>query len=137
MQAKLRELIASGKVKSAHDASDGGIAVALAECAIKGKLGANVSLAESETDSVTTLYGERSATILITTAPDVDLLAEHKASGGGVSLIKLGTVGGGSLVFRTAGQETLDLPVARITDVFESAIPNAMAGMVTASETGL
>ncbi len=123
VQAKLRDLIASGKVKSAHDASDGGIAVALAECAIKGKRGADVSLVESETDGVTTLYGERSATILITTAPDMDLPAEHKASGGGVSLIKLGTVGGDRLIFRTAAQETLDLPVARMTDVFESAIP--------------
>ncbi len=137
VQTKLRDLIASGKVKSAHDASDGGIAVALAECAIKGKRGADVSLVESETDGVTTLYGERSATILITTAPDVDLPAEHKASGGGVSLMKLGTVGGDRLIFRTAAQETLDLPVAQMTDVFESAIPNAMAGMVTASETGL
>ena len=137
VQVKLRELIASGKVKSAHDASDGGIAVALAECAIKGKLGAEVTLAEDGTDGVTTLFGERSATILITAAPDVDFLAEHAASVGEVSLIKLGTVGGERLVFHTGGEETLDLPVAEMADVFESAIPNAMAGMVTASETGL
>ena len=38
--------MASGALRSAHDISEGGIAVALAECCIAGRLGATVALPE-------------------------------------------------------------------------------------------
>ncbi len=41
---RVRELVRSGAVSSAHDIAEGGIAVALAECAIAGELGATVAL---------------------------------------------------------------------------------------------
>ena len=41
----LHQAIAAGWVSSAHDLADGGLAVALAECAIGGRLGARIDLA--------------------------------------------------------------------------------------------
>jgi phosphoribosylformylglycinamidine synthase subunit PurL len=41
----LREAVRAGRVSSAHDVSDGGLACALAECAIGGQLGCRVDLA--------------------------------------------------------------------------------------------
>ncbi len=42
---RLHGAIAAGWVNAAHDVSDGGLAVALAECAIGGRLGARIDLA--------------------------------------------------------------------------------------------
>ena len=42
MHRRVAELIASGKVRSAHDVSDGGLAVAVAEMCIAGEIGASI-----------------------------------------------------------------------------------------------
>ena len=47
VQKACRELISSGVVKSAHDCSDGGLAVAVSECAISGSVGARVRRSSS------------------------------------------------------------------------------------------
>jgi phosphoribosylformylglycinamidine synthase II len=46
LQEALREAIGSGLVRSAHDCSDGGLAVAIAECCLAGGLGADLNLAD-------------------------------------------------------------------------------------------
>jgi phosphoribosylformylglycinamidine synthase subunit PurL len=42
--ATLRDAVRAGKLSSAHDVSDGGLACALAECAISGRIGCRVDL---------------------------------------------------------------------------------------------
>ncbi len=44
LQATLREAIAAGLLKSAHDLSDGGLAVAVTECCLAGEVGATLDL---------------------------------------------------------------------------------------------
>ena len=44
--AAVRDAIRTGALSSAHDIAEGGLAVALAECAIAGRLGADVSLGD-------------------------------------------------------------------------------------------
>jgi phosphoribosylformylglycinamidine (FGAM) synthase-like enzyme len=46
LQAALRRAIGARLLRSAHDCSDGGLAVAVAECCLAGKLGATLTLAE-------------------------------------------------------------------------------------------
>jgi len=46
LQAALREAIGVGLVLSAHDCSDGGLAVAIAECSLAGGVGADLTLAD-------------------------------------------------------------------------------------------
>ena len=46
----VHELIAAGRVSAAHDVSDGGMAVALAEMAIGGQLGLMVAIPHDDTD---------------------------------------------------------------------------------------
>ncbi|MDM7999067.1 MAG: phosphoribosylformylglycinamidine synthase subunit PurL [Dehalococcoidia bacterium] len=90
-------LIRRGVIKSAHDCSDGGLAVALAECAILGGVGFtgrwNIS---GRRDAA--LFGEAPSRFVISVPPEKVSLLKKEASRWGVGLVKLGTVGGTRLV---------------------------------------
>jgi len=88
--------ISRGLVQSAHDVSDGGLAVALAECSLSrpdGLMGATVTVAhEGRPDEL--LFGETAATILVTISPEnidtmLTIAKEH-----GTPAVEIGRVGG-------------------------------------------
>ena len=72
MQNSVRDLIRAGFVKSAHDCSEGGLAVALAECCFnpEGLLGAEASLDASPSEAATVLFNESQSRIVISVAED-------------------------------------------------------------------
>jgi phosphoribosylformylglycinamidine synthase len=69
VQAACRHGIHQGWIKSAHDCSEGGLAIALAESAIAGQKGANLNLGEVTQRWDTTLFGEGGARITVTITP--------------------------------------------------------------------
>ncbi|TVQ17543.1 MAG: phosphoribosylformylglycinamidine synthase, partial [Spirochaetaceae bacterium] len=70
LYAALHGAIRDGLVASAHDLSDGGFAVAIAECAIGGGLGAEVTLPAADDRAVPALFGERFGRIVVTVATE-------------------------------------------------------------------
>ncbi len=71
VQAACRDGIRAGIIRSAHDSAEGGLGIALAECAIAGNLGANVNLAATEIDRQDAiLFAEGGARIIVTVAAD-------------------------------------------------------------------
>ena len=77
--------IQDGLVRSAHDASDGGLGVALAETAMAGRLGISVDLAkvpaaEELTDSVL-LWSESLGRLVVTVAPENVAAFEKRLEG--------------------------------------------------------
>lgn len=73
VQAACREGIRQGWVRSAHDCAEGGLAVALAEACISGKLGADINLGVSATQTQrwdNLLFGEGGARILVSVVQD-------------------------------------------------------------------
>jgi phosphoribosylformylglycinamidine synthase II len=66
VQNAIREIVNEGLVESAHDLSDGGLAVALAECAFGG-VGARIEL-DSELRSDLLLFHEGPSRVLVSTA---------------------------------------------------------------------
>lgn len=70
----LYEAIKRGLVNSCHDCSDGGLAVALAEKAFAGNLGARIDLSlvpvKGQLDDLTTLFSESTSRFLITVNPE-------------------------------------------------------------------
>jgi phosphoribosylformylglycinamidine synthase len=126
----VRSLIHAGKVKSAHDCSDGGLAVALAESTFEKGLGAEICLPAptanghpSRADIL--LFNETSARAVLTVAPgDVDAALAHFQKAG-IEALRLGTVQGSSLIFHT-GTGTLTYEVATLRDIYEQAIPQLM-----------
>ncbi|GMM94253.1 phosphoribosylformylglycinamidine synthase subunit PurL [Qipengyuania sp. MTN3-11] len=98
----VRKLIAEGLVNAVHDISDGGLAVALAEMALAGGLGADVSRNEAYTPAQW-WFGEDQARYVVTTS-DVDAFNAIVAEGpeteeaAQVGFLRLGTVGGDRLL---------------------------------------
>lgn len=72
VQNVVRDLIRRGLVKSAHDCSEGGLAVALAEsCFNPEKLfGAEIALNAGDTPATTVLFNESQSRIVISVAPE-------------------------------------------------------------------
>jgi phosphoribosylformylglycinamidine synthase subunit PurL len=90
----VRTLIREGLVTAAHDVSDGGLAVALAEMAIVSRIGA-VLRAPSDIAPHAFWFGEDQARYVIT-AKDADTVVQ-RAKAAAVPLLRLGTTGGPAL----------------------------------------
>ncbi len=115
------EVIRKGLVKSAHDCSEGGIAVALAECCISGGLGARIELTEDfRKDAL--LFGESQSRILITAA-EKDLQAIVAiAEETGIECRKIGQVQGERLEIFVSGIKEIDLAVQDMEKSWRGAI---------------
>jgi phosphoribosylformylglycinamidine synthase len=97
VQGLLRELIAEGSVVSAHDCSDGGLAVALAECCFAGGVGVDVDVDLAGTRADVALFGEAPSRIVISTRATEWPKIEKRARKAGVAVRALGHVGGNRL----------------------------------------
>jgi phosphoribosylformylglycinamidine synthase II len=97
-QAAVREAVRAGALSSAHDIAEGGLAVALAECCLAGRLGAEVELGTADWagDALTALFGEGPGGFLVSAGEQaLDEL------GARVAVRRLGTVGGEALSIGT------------------------------------
>jgi len=83
-----------GLLAAAHDLSDGGLAVALAESCLAGAIGARVSLPG---DPFTMLFSESPARVVAEVAPGAEAALAALCQRHGVLLTDLGTVGGDRL----------------------------------------
>jgi phosphoribosylformylglycinamidine synthase len=120
--ALLVQCAQAGLVRSAHDLSEGGLAVALAESCIAGGLGAMCAFAEEDvagrrSDEV--LFGEGSSRVLVSVSLDAyeafcDRCAQH-----GVPIRLLGRVGGDRLQVEMR-DTTVDLAVEDLRAAWET-----------------
>ncbi len=95
----LREAIGNGWIRSAHDCSEGGLAVALAECCVMGdhKIGAEVELTDGKIRLDALLFGETQSRVVIsasrTFTDELNQLAKRLS----VPFSKIGIVRGNDL----------------------------------------
>jgi phosphoribosylformylglycinamidine synthase subunit PurL len=137
-ERRLQRLLveASGRrlLRSAHDCSEGGLLVTLAEAAIGGAyagdgLGASVDLtacgAEVPLDGL--LFGEDGARAVVSAAPAEALRLVALAREHGVPIARVGRVGdaGGRLELRVAGQ-TFSWGIGALRQTYFEAIPRRM-----------
>jgi phosphoribosylformylglycinamidine synthase len=128
VQRLLPALVRDRLVLSAHDVSDGGLAVTLAECCFdSGGRGADVDLpgvveAGPFSATLATLFGESAPQVIVSAADEhVDeLLARAQAEGLPARVI--GRTGGTTLRVRIDGHEALSVAVAEAEAVWSSAI---------------
>ena len=119
------DAIEAGLVRSAHDLSEGGLAVALAECAFHGprKLGCSVALEDSIRPD-TLLFGEAQSRILMTCRKkDLDELLEL-ARRKAVPARAIGETGGTEIAVEHRGRKLLRLPVEKAFRAWKDALPN-------------
>jgi len=125
LQKAVLGAIQQGLVASAHDLSEGGLAVALAECGFENGLGARVNWSTHLRPDLA-LFSESQSRILLTAKPDkADQLAAYLAAQE-VRAENIGTVGGDRLVVKVAGHTAIDAPVAELRQVWKDAIPCRM-----------
>jgi phosphoribosylformylglycinamidine synthase len=117
LQRLLVEGIGAGIIRSAHDCSEGGFAVALAECCFDTGFGVSADVSgvktiESSFADVATLFGESASRVIVSVPPDAitDLLS--RAAAANVPASRIGTVGGSRIRVAVDGRQVLDEPVA-------------------------
>jgi phosphoribosylformylglycinamidine synthase len=134
LQECLVALAASGAVRSAHDVSDGGIAVALAESCFAAssqhaalQLGARVNLPEESCPAEYALFGERGARIVVSAAPTSLARVLEIARQCGVAAHQIGQViRGDAFRIEYKGRAVIDSSVAKLHDVWAHSLERTL-----------
>jgi phosphoribosylformylglycinamidine synthase len=133
----LLESIQAGAVSSAHDCSDGGFAVALAECAMANRektFSAAVDLSSwSAISRRALLFGEAQGRVIVSTDSPADV--ERIAAKHGVPARRIGVVELSGRPFRIQykGGE-LVAPIEQLANAYHNAIPSIMTRVAVADD---
>ncbi len=117
----LRILVYNGSISTAHDLSEGGLAVALAECCFGREIGARVRVPLSPTH----LFSETQARAVVCCASSQAEALLQAAAEGGVPALDAGETGGADLVIEADGA-TVALGVADLKRRWQTALPRAL-----------
>ncbi|EJF77053.1 Phosphoribosylformylglycinamidine synthase 2 [Candidatus Bartonella washoeensis] len=117
----VRNVIHRGFIHAAHDLSDGGLAIALAEMVIKAGKGIKAKLSNKSPEHAE-LFGEDQGRYLLAVKPEALNSLKEQAKKSVVSLIELGIVTGTSLDI----DGILKLSVDELTQAYESWFPKFM-----------
>ena len=119
-QAVCREAIAAGLVASGHDVSDGGVAVAIAESAIIGGLGAVIDDSPGDRWDAA-MFGESQSRILLSVSSNNVSAVKALAEASNVPMKVIGTVGGDSLTFG----DSVSVPLTDADDSWKNGFTRA------------
>lgn len=122
LQDLCRRVIRAGLANSAHDCSDGGLAVTVAESAITGNKGVTVDASLPERWDAA-LFGEGQSRIVISLAPGDAAQVQSMAADLDVPVTHIGTVGSDSLTFGDAS-----VSLAAAIDAWEHGFERATGG---------
>ena len=127
VQEAVRAMIKARLVKSAHDCSEGGLAVALAECCLANRekpIGADVELPPSDSPATALFHEAQSRIVLTTSAANASALLSL-LEWRGIPARRLGTVGGAALKIKT-GPAEFAWSTADLAHAWGGAIERAM-----------
>ena len=121
VQNCLLEAIRTGIVAAAHDCSEGGIAVALAEMAIAGKTGAVINLDDRLSD-VASCFSESASRIIIAVSEDKIATISKLAEKHGIPMTQIGYGGSERFSLTHNGVQLIDIALPTMTDAWEGAL---------------
>ncbi len=116
-----------GLIKSAHDVSDGGLAVAVAEACFnpeQAKLGAEIDLAARGLAGIVELFGEGASCVVISTGTPHFQALRREFSGRGLKLDDIGRVTADA---RLKLAPLIDEDVNALYRIYEDALPGRLA----------
>ena len=125
----VRALIGEGLVSAAHDLSDGGLLVALAEMAMASGIGAALTAAPADTPAHAFWFGEDQARYVVTVPAANAGVVIARIQAASVPVHRIGETRGDALAI--PGEQAI--PVKALTAHFENWLPAYMAGTMPPS----
>jgi phosphoribosylformylglycinamidine synthase len=127
LEARLQKFVLAahraGTLRAAHDRSEGGLAVALAELALRDRIGMKVTLpAVRGIDRRVALFGEGPSGIVLVLGPSLEAQVRSLAAQHDVPVWTLGTIGGDLLEIAPV----LGLPIAALVDAHSNGLARAL-----------
>ena len=126
LQRALVAMIGAGLVESAHDCSDGGVAVALAEAALPAGVGCKVHIAEQALPPEFLLFGEDASRIVLSCDPIHLPSIQQIAVEYGLLADVLGETGSDRVEITMDGQSMISASVAELRAAYEGALERAL-----------
>jgi phosphoribosylformylglycinamidine synthase II len=126
LQKAIVELISAGLIESAHDCSDGGLAVALAKAAFSKGIGCQVDLSSHGLAIEFVLFGEDASRIVISCDPANLARIKQLAAKYGVSADLLGQTVIGTIEIKIEDETVVSAKIAELRDVYEGALGKAL-----------
>jgi phosphoribosylformylglycinamidine synthase len=131
LEARLQRFVLAahraGAVRAAHDRAEGGLAVALAEIALRDQVGMKVTLpAVRGIDKRVALFGEGPSGIVLVIGPSLEPQVRALAAQDDVPVWTLGTIGGDLLEIAPV----LGMPIAALVDAHSGGLARALGRQV-------
>jgi phosphoribosylformylglycinamidine synthase len=127
----LQELADRGLMSSARDLSDGGIAVAIAQCSFPLGIGAAVDQDQSLLAyPLFGLFAEPASTVVVSTSHHHVSAIEKAAGDHGIFAARIGTTGGGQLQISVDRQPFISAPVTALRSIWADALETNLHGEV-------
>jgi phosphoribosylformylglycinamidine synthase len=109
---------AAGLLRSAHDCSDGGVAVTLAECCFDtGGIGVSAALTGEQE-----IFSESASRIVVSVSASNEEEVLKRAAAAGVPARRLGTTGGSRLHITAGGRKVIDVAIAEAETLWATAL---------------
>jgi len=126
LQKGVVEIIQAGLVESAHDCSEGGLAVTLAECAFPFAVGVKLDLVGEELPAEFVLFGEDAGRVVVSCDPANVWRIQEVAVRQGFSAERIGQTIPEKLEISLNGRLVVSASLAALRDIYEGALERAL-----------
>jgi phosphoribosylformylglycinamidine synthase len=126
LQKCLRELVLEHHIESAHDCSEGGLAVALAESSFPKLVGAEIDLNSKGLPAEVLLFGEGASRVVISCDLKKTQIIKQIAVKWGVSADRIGRTIPEKLDVRIDGKVSVSASVSELKQVWDTALTRAL-----------
>jgi phosphoribosylformylglycinamidine synthase len=127
LQKTIVEIITARLVDSAHDCSDGGVAVALAESSFPQNIGINVDIRGDELPHEFVLFGEDASRILISCDHSNLSRIQEVAVKYGISSQQIGVTVPAEFEIKIDGRTVVSASISAMRENYENALSKALA----------
>ena len=123
LQRVLVELVAAGVLLSAHDCSDGGLAVTLAECSVDTEgIGCDVAIPTDADGTISALFGEGASRVVVSVRKNDVARVTEVAAAASVPCLTLGRSGGKRIRIAIGGEDVIDAPLDEVAQAWSSGV---------------
>jgi phosphoribosylformylglycinamidine synthase subunit PurL len=126
LQRALVAIIREGLVESAHDCADGGLTVALVECALPARIGFNIKLPKKELALEFRLFGEDASRVVLSCDPTHLARIKQVADEFGVFADALGETGSDRVEITVDDKIAISASVRELQEAYEGALEKAL-----------